>query len=148
MTHATAHLPAVPRPAQPEPVPQVAQQAAVLRVKLPWPGPDLSPNARAHWRKAAAAKKRYRAICALIARQQGAVVGCMLAERLRVCMTFVPPDRRRRDLDNLIAAMKSGLDGLADAMGVDDARFALSAELVLDGTAGGFVRVEVMPCHG
>jgi len=38
-----------------------------------------------------------------------------------------------------------GLDGLADVLGVDDSRWALSAELA--GEVGGFVRVEVRPCH-
>lgn len=59
-----------------------------------------------------------------------------------VSLTFLPPDRRRRDLDNLIASMKSGLDVLADALGVDDNRFKLSAELADE--IGGFVRVEVI----
>jgi crossover junction endodeoxyribonuclease RusA len=124
----------------------VETPARLLRVVLPWPGAALSPNSRGHWRKSAAAKKHYRRTCAILARQQGTVAGCMPAGRLRVCMTFVQPDKRRRDLDNLIAAMKSGLDGLADAMGVDDARFALSAELIDATSRTGFVRVEVGPC--
>lgn len=64
---------------------------------------------------------------------------------LAVTLRFVPPDRRARDIDNLVASMKSGLDGLADVLGVDDSRWALSAELA--GEVGGFVRVEVRPCH-
>jgi crossover junction endodeoxyribonuclease RusA len=66
---------------------------------------------------------------------------------LAVHLHFVPPDRRRRDLDNLIASMKAGLDGLADALGVDDSRWKLSAEApAAGGEVGGFVRVEVTPC--
>jgi hypothetical protein len=42
--------------------------------------------------------------------------------------------------------MKAGLDGLADALGVDDSTFRLQAELVVVGPVGGFVRVEVTPC--
>ena len=38
-------------------------------------------------------------------------------------ITFIQPDKRRRDRDNLLAAMKSGLDGLAQALGVDDSEF-------------------------
>ena len=38
-----------------------------------------------------------------------------------VKITFQPPDRRKRDRDNMIAAFKAGQDGLADALGIDDA---------------------------
>jgi crossover junction endodeoxyribonuclease RusA len=69
----------------------------------------------------------------------------MAAGRLWVNLTFVPPDKRRRDADNMLAAMKSGLDGLADALGVDDSQWKISFE-VDRSRVGGFVRVEVMPC--
>lgn len=109
---------------------------------LPWPTKALSPNARVHWAVLAKAKKGYRFACAMTARQQGAVK--MNAERLKVHLRFLPPDRRARDLDNCIASMKSGLDGLADVLGVDDSRWTLSAEIpVAGGEVGGMVRVTV-----
>lgn len=114
----------------------------MMAFTLPWPPATLSPNVRQHWRKHAAAKKSYRAACAWQAAAQG--VRPMPPGKIAVSLRFVPPDRRRRDLDNLIASMKSGLDGLADALGVDDNRFTLAAELVTDGTIGGMVRVEVL----
>lgn len=40
-----------------------------------------------------------------------------------VSIVFVAPDRRHRDLDNCLAAAKSQLDGIADALGVNDKRF-------------------------
>jgi crossover junction endodeoxyribonuclease RusA len=33
------------------------------------------------------------------------------------------PDKRHRDADNCLAASKAGLDGVADALIVDDKRF-------------------------
>ena len=42
---------------------------------------------------------------------------------LTIELAFYPPDRRRRDKDNLVACMKAAIDGLADALGVDDSRF-------------------------
>lgn len=45
--------------------------------------------------------------------------------KIFVWIDFYPPDRRRRDEDNAIAAMKHGLDGVANAIGVDDSRFKL-----------------------
>ena len=119
---------------------------SLLTLTLPWPPRDLNPNARhAHWALLARAKKRYRAACALTARSQGA--GRVEAPELAVSMTFVPPDRRARDLDNCIGSMKAGLDGLADVLGVDDSRWALTATLD-SGQIGGFVRVEVSPWPG
>jgi crossover junction endodeoxyribonuclease RusA len=38
-------------------------------------------------------------------------------------IVYCPPDKRRRDLDNLLAASKATLDGLANAMCIDDTRF-------------------------
>ncbi len=116
-----------------------------LSIVLPWPPGDVSPNARGHWSKLHRARKAYREACAWQARLQGAHPGRMPDGRLRVSMLFVPPDRRSRDLDNLIGSMKAGLDGLADALAVNDARFALASELLQDGTIGGFVRVQVVP---
>ena len=37
-------------------------------------------------------------------------------------LMFFPPDKRKRDLDNMLARMKSGLDGFFDALEIDDAR--------------------------
>jgi len=33
-------------------------------------------------------------------------------------------------MDNLIASMKSGLDGVADALGFNDARFVIHAQIM------------------
>ena len=90
-----------------------------------------------------AALSGFRAACAWTARSQGAARLAGPPEALAVHLRFVPPDRRRRDLDNCIAAMKSGLDGLADVLGVDDNRWTLSAELLV-GQVGGMVKVEVV----
>lgn len=65
--------------------------------------------------------------------------------RLHVTVEFVPPDRRHRDRDNMLASIKSGLDGLADALGVNDSRFDLTIRVADD--IGGMVRVEVVSCE-
>ena len=101
-----------------------------MKVTLPWPPKALSPNARAHWAKKSRAAKQYRKTCYLLAKQamtpetaelvQKAVAGEI---KLALWLTFYPPDRRHRDDDNLVAAMKAGRDGLADALGIDDKHF-------------------------
>lgn len=113
-----------------------------MQLTLPWPPSALSPNTRhAHWSQLARAKRVYRAACAITARQQGA--GSMESRELAVSLVFVPPNRRARDLDNLIGSMKAGLDGLVDVLGVDDSRWTLTAMIDRD-NIGGFVRVEIV----
>lgn len=111
-----------------------------MKVVFPWPPKDLSPNARLHWTKLAKAKKQYRQACHILAKQAGAAV-LATAEKVHIELTFYPPDRRLRDEDNIFASMKAGLDGLADAMGVNDRKFKTSFQVADE--IGGFVRVEV-----
>lgn len=115
-----------------------------MNLVLPWPPRILNPNVSKHWSQHARAKARFRAACAFQARAQG--VGRMQAQRLRVRLSFVMPDRRVRDDQNLIAAMKSGLDGLADVIGIDDSKWHVTHDPISYDEIGGFVRVEVVPC--
>ena len=43
--------------------------------------------------------------------------------RLHVWIDGYAKDRRRRDEDGMLSSLKSTLDGIADAMGVDDSVF-------------------------
>lgn len=110
------------------------------RLTLPWPTRDLSPNARVHHMALYKAKQAYKLACATVARQQGARK--LQAEALHLRIEFVPPDRRHRDLDNMLASIKSGLDALSGVLGVDDSRWTLTISKSAD--VGGFVRVEVI----
>jgi crossover junction endodeoxyribonuclease RusA len=114
----------------------------MMQVLLPWPPSALSPNARhGHWASLARARRAYRAACAWQAKAQG--VGSLPADaRPLVSITFVPPDRRARDRDNMLASIKAGLDGLADVLRCDDSRWRLRIEVAPE--VGGFVRVEVL----
>jgi len=109
---------------------------------LPWPPKELSPNARIHFRTKSAAVKSYREAAYWLALKSSLVVPSEGGIGLR--FDFYPPDRRRRDLDNMLASIKAGVDGIADAMGVDDQRFGfwLSREAPVK---GGKIVVSVMP---
>lgn len=109
-----------------------------LSIMLPWPPRSLSPNARQHWRALAAAKKSYRLACFAQAKEQGATT---MQGPLDVALIFHPPDKRHRDWDNMLASIKAGLDGLADAIKVDDKHWRLSFQV--SEQIGGFVRVSV-----
>lgn len=110
-----------------------------MTLTLPWPSKELSPNARLHWSAVARAKRLYREACRTTALAQGAHK--LAAERLHVSFTFYPPSKRRIDMDNCISRLKAGIDGLADALGVDDSRWVMSFELASE--IGGMVRVRV-----
>lgn len=64
------------------------------------------------------------------------------APKNEVHLVFVPPDRRNRDADNMLASMKAGLDGMADAMKVDDSKFKVTIDVSDD--IGGMVKVTVI----
>ena len=96
----------------------------MIIVRLPWPPKELSPNARVHWAKKAKAAQSYRQYaCVLTLCEKGLHI-----EANCLHLTFRPPDRRRRDLDNMLASIKAGIDGIADALGVDDQHFSLRLE--------------------
>lgn len=113
----------------------------LMTLTMPWPSlKPLSPNWRGHWSGRARARRKFREAWFWTALEQRArpLVG---VERLTVSLIFYPPDKRARDIDNLLGSCKAGLDGLADVLKVDDSKWAIKIEM--GDTVGGFVRVEV-----
>lgn len=114
----------------------------MIEVTLPWPPKELSPNARLYWAVVARAKKAYRTECFMQMRIAGATTKSFPAgAKLAVVLQFVPPDRRHRDQDNMLAAMKSGLDGIADCLGIDDRNFKTTFDV--SDSVGGMVKVTI-----
>lgn len=111
-------------------------------VTLPWPPKELSPNARLHWSKKSKAAKAYRRVCHLLTLEAG-LRGIDWEGDIHVWMDFYPPDRRARDDDNMVAAFKSGRDGIADALGVDDKRFRIHPYVKTE--IGGMVKIRFTP---
>lgn len=90
-----------------------------MTVTLPFPYPELSPNARCHWREKAAAVQKYRHECKVLAMQAMRAYWLPYAFEdelpVQAVVTFVLKDKRRHDWDNLLASIKAGIDGLVDA---------------------------------
>ncbi|MDE4274742.1 hypothetical protein PXK58_08975 [Phaeobacter gallaeciensis] len=86
-------------------------------VRLPWPPRQLSPNARCDRRAISGVRKEYRSVCGWEAK------AAKLEPGSHVVVKFCPPDARRRDVDNMLASIKSGLDGVASAIGQDDSEW-------------------------
>ena len=99
-------------------------------LELPWPPAVLNPNARAHWAKKDKARKKYRGDCLILARQHNRQHKPVIPEgMIKIEITFHPPRKGRTDVDNMLASIKSGLDSVAEAWGVDDSRFAFTLEM-------------------
>jgi len=115
-----------------------------IRIVLPWPARTLHPNARPHWAVKARATTHARSLARSAMAEAVSSHGAVWAPHgvIEVRWTFCPPDRRGRDDDGMEAACKAYRDGLADAMGVDDKRFA-AARSVAEPVKGGRVVVDV-----
>ncbi|MEN6547925.1 MAG: endodeoxyribonuclease RusA [Armatimonadia bacterium] len=111
-----------------------------MKIILPWPPKELSPNARSHWSKKAKAAKSYRHACRIITFASGIKAP---DGRVLLVLEFVPPNRQRRDDDNLVAAFKAGRDGIADALGIDDSRFTTQFSMRAEPVKDGAVIVEI-----
>ncbi len=98
-----------------------------LCVIVPWPHPYLSPNSRINWRLKAEVISRARmqayGLTRSIISQKEHFSANPANGRINVKFITHPRDKRARDEDNIIASMKGCLDGIADAMKVNDAFF-------------------------
>lgn len=95
-----------------------------MRIELDFPPAELFPNRSKgkHWTATHTAKKAYRELSAWLTKYQ-MKDWAPTEETIRMTVTFVMPDKRLRDTDNCLAAAKAGLDGMADALGVNDRQF-------------------------
>lgn len=117
-------------------------------VELSFPASELMQNRREgrHWHYAHEAKVAQRQEAYLLARQSITQSGFEARPdaRYRVEMVFCPPDGRRRDVSNLHAAMKAALDGIAEAMEIDDSAFTEHEQRMGMMRYGGCVVVRVL----
>lgn len=112
----------------------------MVEVTLPWPPAALNPNNRPHWAVKSKAAKAYRQAC-FYAFRESCVFGVDWDGPIDLWIDFYPPDKRQRDDDNLMAAFKSGRDGIADALKVNDYRFISHPRVMPQ--IGGMVKVRV-----
>ena len=97
-----------------------------MKISLPFPPSILNPNSRPHWAPKTKAKKKYRRDCYYLAKQ---IMPEFTEGMIYLKIIFHPPDKRKRDKDNIIASFKAGQDGMADAWRVDDSRFSASYDI-------------------
>ena len=101
-----------------------------IKITLPFPNGKLSPNRvkGTHWTKTSAIKKDQFADAYMLTHQAVANIQAAdwtpLTGQIPLTVTFCEPDKRLRDLDNLLAAAKSAIDGIATALTVNDKNFS------------------------
>ncbi|MDQ3514186.1 MAG: endodeoxyribonuclease RusA [Chloroflexota bacterium] len=116
-----------------------------LTVTIPGTPPrEVSPNARVGWQARARHTKAYR---------QTAYLATMAAGRVAfdgdrpvyLALRYAwETGRKSLDHDNALALAKAGLDGVADALGVNDRQFRCeSVEQVRDPEGRGFTVIEL-----
>lgn len=112
-----------------------------MRVELPWPPSTLSghANGNGRWAKIRTTKQ-LRAEAAMLTRAAGRP---SLPEQgdVPVTIRFEPPSRRG-DRCNFPARAKPLIDGVADALGINDARFLPRFEYA-EPVTGGRVTIEI-----
>ena len=116
-----------------------------ITVTLPFPDRRLNPNNSKgkHWAATVALRKAARVEAALLTRASGAGARFGPGQELALVVTFIQPDRRARDRDNLLAACKPMLDGVADALGVNDSQFEPMTIRRQYGKKPGMVLIEI-----
>lgn len=89
----------------------------MTKIFFPWLDSRLSPNKRID-RRALIGVKQDAKTLAMALTQESRLV--LLETDLQIKITFCPPDKRRRDLDNLYATFKPYQDGIFEALRMDD----------------------------
>lgn len=121
-----------------------------MKIFLPWPDAKLNPNRSkgVHWASTSSLRKQAKNEAFWLTR--GALLQNMLIRKeswvdgeFSLSITFVQPDKRARDRDNLLAALKPSLDGVADALGINDSQFDPITIRREYGSKPGIVIVEV-----
>jgi crossover junction endodeoxyribonuclease RusA len=95
-----------------------------MELILPYPPSILNPNKKLHWAVKSKATKKYRSDCYYATKASKAKLFMSPNGFYEFDVTFHPPDRRMRDRTNMEAAMKAAYDGMADALFINDIRFA------------------------
>ena len=113
-------------------------------VELPFPPKELFPN-RMHghaWAKLYKLKGESRETGFYLTKQEKRGWSWK-GGNIKLKLMFVMPDKRNRDIDNCLAASKSLLDGMADALQVNDKFFRPIEINWTDGQKPGKLIVEI-----
>lgn len=94
-----------------------------LIVRLPFPAAELFPNRKngKHWGATNRVKGQQHDAAYYATKAAGAFKAT--DGHIPLSLLFLTPDKYHRDADNMLSASKALIDGMAQALGVDDSRF-------------------------
>lgn len=117
----------------------------VAYVRISWPSRPLWANDRSpRWQQAQAVKAYRREAWAA-----SMLAGVKKLREVRPMLTFnfYPPDRKSRDMQSMPHTQKAAVDGVQDALGINDAKFLYRYPDFFAGPVkGGCVLIEVKAC--
>lgn len=90
--------------------------------RVDFPEPALFPNKRHHWSVVSDARALQKSAAYLENIHAIDEVDFTEDDRLIMAIDFFFPDRRKRDFDGLLSAVKGAIDGVCRACGVDDSQ--------------------------
>ena len=121
----------------------VNKQKVNMKIVLPWFPKELSPNATVHYMKKAKYKALYKQVCKeQTLKALELMKGATFWEYTEMDITYTMPDKRWRDTDNLLASVKNGLDGMCEALEINDRVFE-HIHIHRSKEIGGFITVEL-----
>jgi crossover junction endodeoxyribonuclease RusA len=100
------------------------REGGILKIELSWPAEQLSPNGRAHHMVVARFKKAAKIEAGWATKYVRPFAWAPPEGKIPVHLIAHPkPTGPHPDADNLVASVKSHLDGIAEALGVNDRDF-------------------------
>lgn len=115
-----------------------------VTLTLPFPAKILWPNGRGHWAEKARAVKSHRRTAWASALEAGLTRDASIA-RVSLAVTVHPKTRNPIDRDNCVSSLKAYIDGIADALGVDDQSFDTPSISFGEPVKGGLMTLTVTP---
>jgi Holliday junction resolvase RusA-like endonuclease len=105
---------------------------------FPWYPKELNPNSSCHYHEKAKKKAIYKDICFWTTKEAKIQKG----DYRELSIVFYKPNRRWMDLDNMLASIKSGLDGMCLALEMDDRCFTkITVEIGQE--IAGMIKIEI-----
>jgi len=105
---------------------------------FPWFPKELNPNNCSHYHEKARKKAIYKDLWYWTTKEANIPKG----DYQELSIVFYKPNRRWMDLDNMLASIKSGLDGMCLALEIDDRCFTkITVEIGQE--IAGMIKIEI-----